>query len=370
MKLNTKNLQEAINVLNKNISNYAVFNIDDENLILECDTDFIYTSNSNVELKDYSSYMISLDKLKKITKVLDSKEIELEFKEKNNKTDLIINDNGVEISEIVEKQENEINIKKYENYLRLDAEEFIKILKDSKKFRSKDKCRILFTGQLLKYHNNSNTLDVVALDGYKIYVYTIEDVNTNINQDFELILNQKTIERLMKNKNSKEIEIQINFKENEIEDTVIKLNNMFLYDNHTSGDYFNYKSTLRDEYDSEYVTKIDSKMISKYIKYIDKCLKLQDKDQGGKVRPSMITSEIVDNQRIFKLKDNSTKVELKEKSDAKDRFKIAFNGEYLKDLLELFKNEDDVIVTMKNDVNPMILQKDNLLALLLPVRLI
>lgn len=248
-----------------------------------------------------------------------------------------------------------------ETLAKIKSEELIEILKECKPFTSKDKNRRIFCGVYLDYYHQDNILKVVALDGYKMYIRDIQlDEETSVDYDFNLILNSETVERIKKIKSSEFIEIKAGASPVDEKKYFITFENGILEDITISGDYFSYKALLKD--DINYKTVYDGKTIKELTQYFEKCKKLSGDD-------NIIESTIINHEHIIQTRGAGTKVKKTMKSDSEDRFLIAYNGDYMIDMLKLFKNSERVTVKMTDHVNPIMMEDDTRLALLLPVRL-
>ena len=357
MKIKNNELKEMVAIANTNKNDYATaIEVKENELLVQFNANYLYSLKGQHSM-ELGSYYLSAMEFNKIIKSLPTGESDVKIE---NQT-LIVSDKAGDI-ETPLNATDEIFIPNIEETLaKIKAEEFIEILKETKQFTSKDKNRRIFCGVYLDYYHQDNILKVVALDGYKMYIRNIQlDEETSVDYDFNLILNAETVERIKKIKSSEYIEIKSGASPVDDKQYFITFENGILEDITIKGDYFSYKALLKDSINYEVV--YDSQTIKELTQYFEKCKKLSGDN-------NIIESTIVNHEHIIQTRGAGTKVKKIMKSDTQDRFLIAYNGDYMIDMLKLFKDSGRVTVKMTDHVNPIMMEDDVRFALLLPVRL-
>lgn len=357
MKIKNNELKEMVAIANTTKNDYSTaIKVKENELLVQFNANYLYSLKGEHSM-ELGSYYLSAMEFNKIIKSLPTGVSDVKIE---NQT-LIVSDKAGDI-ETPLNATDEIFIPNIEETLaKIKAEEFIEILKETKQFVSKDKNRRVFCGVYLDYYHQDNILKVVALDGYKMYIRDIQlDEETSVDYDFNLILNAETVERIKKIKSSECIEIKTGASPVDDKQYFITFDNGILEDITVSGDYFSYKSLLKDDINYEVV--YDDKTIKELTQYFEKCKKLSGDD-------NIIESTIINHEHTIQTRGAGTRVKKTMKSDSEERFLIAYNGDYMIDMLKLFKNSGRVTVTMTDHVNPIIMEDDVRFALLLPVRL-
>lgn len=357
MKIKNNELKEMVAIANTNKNDYATaIEVKENELLVQFNANYLYSLKGEHSM-ELGAYWLPAMEFNKIIKSLPTGDSDIRIEDKK----LIFSDKAGDIETPVDTG-NEIFIPNIEETLaKIKAEEFIEILKECKQFTSKDKNRRVFCGVYLEYHHQDNVLEVVALDGYKMYIRDIQlDEETSVDYDFNFILNAETVERIKKIKSSEYIEIKSGASPVDEKQYFITFENGILEDITISGDYFSYKALLKD--DINYKTVYDDKTTKELTQYFEKCKKLSGDD-------NIIESTIINHEHVIQTRGNGTRVKKTMKSDSEDRFLIAYNGDYMIDMLKLFKDSGRVTVTMEDHVNPIMMEDDVRFALLLPVRL-
>lgn len=357
MKIKNNELKEMVAIANTTKNDYSTaIEVKENELLVQFNANYLYSLKGEHSM-ELGSYYIPAMEFNKIIKSLPTGESDVKIEDKK----LIISDKAGDIETPVDTTD-EIYIPKIEETLaKIKAEEFIEILKECKQFTSKDKNRRLFCGVYLDYYHQDNILKIVALDGYKMYIRDIQlDEETSVDYDFNLILNAETVERVKKIKSSEFIEIKAGTSPVDEKQYFITFENGILEDITVSGEYFSYKALLKDNINYEVV--YDGQTIKELTQYFEKCKKLSGDD-------NIIESTIVNHEHTIQTKRAGTRVKKTMKSDNEDRFLIAYNGDYMIDMLKLFKDGGRVTVKMTDHVNPIMMEDDVRFALLLPIRL-
>lgn len=357
MKIKNNELKEMVAIANTTKDDYFTsIEVKENELLVQFNANYLYSLKGEHSM-ELGAYYLPAMEFNKIIKSLPTGVSDVKIE---NQT-LIVSDKAGDIETPLDTI-YEIFIPNIEETLaKIKAEEFIEILKETKPFVSKDKNRRVFCGVYLEYYHQDNILKVVALDGYKMYIRDIQlDEETSVDYDFNLILNSGTVERIKKIKSSEYIEIKAGASPVDDKQYFITFDNGILEDITVNGDYFSYKALLKD--DINYETVYDGQTIKELTQYFEKCKKL-----AGDT--NLIESIIINHEHIIQTVGAGTKVKKTLKSDAQDRFKIAYNGDYMIDMLKLFKDSEKVTVKMEDHVNPIMMEDDVRFALLLPVRL-
>ena len=357
MKIKNNELKEMVAIANTTKNDYSTsIEVKENELLVQFNANYLYSLKGEHSM-ELGAYYLPAMEFNKIIKSLPAGVGDVKIEDKK----LIISDKAGDIETPLDTI-YEIFIPNIEETLaKIKAEEFIEILKETKQFISKDKNRRVFCGVYLDYYHKDHILKVVALDGYKMYIRNIQlDEETSVDYDFNLILNAETVERIKKIKSSEYIEIKSGASPVDDKQYFITFENGILEDITVSGDYFSYKELLKDNINYEVV--YDNKTIKELTQYFEKCKKLSGDN-------NIIESTIVNHEHIIQTRGAGTKVKKTMKSDSEDRFLIAYNGDYMIDMLKLFKDSGRVTIKMEDHVNPIMMEDDVRFALLLPVRL-
>ena len=357
MKIKNNELKEMVAIANTTKNDYSTaIEVKENELLVQFNANYLYSLKGEHSI-ELGSYYLPAMEFNKIIKSLPAGVSDVKIEDKK----LIISDKAEDIETPLDTG-NEILIPNIEETLaKIKAEELIEVLKECKPFVSKDKNRRVFCGVYLDYYHQDNILKVVALDGYKMYIRNIQlDEETSVDYDFNFILNAETVERIKKIKSSEYIEIKAGASPVDDKQYFITFENGILEDITVSGDYFSYKALLKDDINYEVV--YDNKTIKELTQYFEKCKKLSGDD-------NIIESTIINHEHTIQTRGAGTKVKKTMKSDTQDRFLIAYNGDYMIDMLKLFKDSERVAIKMEDHVNPIMMEDDVRFALLLPVRL-
>lgn len=357
MKIKNNELKEMVAIANTTKTDYSTaIEVKKNELLVQFNVNYLYSLKGEHSM-ELGSYYLSAMEFNKIIKSLPSGESDVRIEDEK----LILSDKAGDIETPLDTA-NEIFIPNIDETLaKIKTEEFIEVLKECKPFTSKDTNRLVFCGVYLDYYHQDHILKVVALDGYRMYIRDIQlDEATSVDYDFSFILNAETVEKIKKIKSSEFIEIKAGTSPVDEKQYFITFENGILEDISTKGDYFSYKELLKN--DINYEAEYDWETIKELTQYFEKCKKLSGKE-------NLIESTIINHEHIIQTIGAGTKVKKTLKSDTQDRFKIAYNGDYMIDMLKLFKDSGRVTVKMEDHVNPIMMEDDVRFALLLPVRL-
>lgn len=359
MKIKNQELKEMLDIaMVDKTSISTVLNVSENEILWELNGDLIYKTKEEHNITA-GEYCINAMQLAKIVKTLPNGTSDISIKDKK----LIISDKDGNIKEILSVG-YKIKLPEFkETLFKLNTKEFIEILKDTKDFSSKDKSREIFTGIYLHYKHSSNTLNVVALDGFKMYVKTIELAKEEqLEEDFGLIMKNKSVERIKKLKDSDLIEIKRGIDSNNDEKYYITFENGMIEDGFIlNQEYFSYEAIIKDNY--TYEVEYEDDDIKSFIKYFEKCKKFKSKEA------LLVESEIKDHKHQLICNVDGTEITKEMNVKTEERFRIVYNAEYMLSALNIFKKDYHINVGMVDDVNGIIMQTEDRLVLVLPVRL-
>lgn len=360
MKIKNQELKQMLDIaMSDKDSIGTALNIEKDGILWELNGDLIYKlrGEHNIPVGDYC---INAMKLAKIVKTLPNGTSDIDIKDNK----LIIGDKDGDIKAEL-NDGYKINLPNFNiTLLKLNTKEFVEVLKDTKDFTSKDKSREILTGIFLDYKYSNNTLKIVALDGFKMYVKTIKlTKDEKLDSDFGLIMKGKSVERIKKLKDSKFVEIKKGVDSNNEEKYFITFEGGMIEDGFIlNQEYFSYKDTINDNY--TYEVEYEDDDVKSFIKYFEKCKKFKSKEA------LLVESEIEDHKHQLICNVDGTTVITKDMEvDTEDRFNIAYNAEYMLSALNIFKKDYHVNVGMVNDVNGIVLWTKDRLTLVLPIRL-
>lgn len=357
MKIKNNELKEMVAIANTTKTDYSTaIEVKGNELLVRFNANYLYSLKGEHSM-ELGAYYLPAMEFDKIIKSLPNGESDIRIENEK----LIVSDKAGDIETLLDTT-SELYIPNLEETLaKIKAEELIEVLKECKPFTSKDTNRLVFCGVYLDYYHQDHILKVIALDGYRMYIRNIQlDEETSVDYDFNFILNADTVERIKKIKSSEFIEIKAGTSPVEDKQYFITFENGILEDVTVKGDYFSYKALLKDDINYEVV--YDGETIKELTQYFEKCKKLSGKE-------NLIESTIINHEHIIQTMGAGTKVKKTMKSDTQDRFAIGYNGDYMIDMLKLFKDGGRVTVKMKDHVNPITMEDDVRFALLLPVRL-
>jgi DNA polymerase-3 subunit beta len=197
-------------------------------------------------------------------------------------------------------------------------------------------------------NGNGGTIDFVALDGYRVATQSI-----NNKTEFKIIIPNKTISFLLKlNLTEEKVKIKCNDKQIQIETVEYTIISRLI-----QGEFIDYKKAIPEEFNQVEIEK------KKILEIMGRALLLQD----GKVK--QVTKLIFE-------KDKMTILHETESSQYQDEIKIKSNIEMTigvnpKYLFECFKNlnQEIVLVKISEELKPIIVETQNQLSIVLPVRI-
>lgn len=357
MKIKNNELKEMVAIANTTKDDYSTaIEVKKNELLVQFNSNYLYSLKGKHTM-ELGAYYLPAIEFNKIVKSLPAGISDVKIEDEK----LILSDKAGDIETPLNIADEIFIPNITETLAKIKAEELIEVLKECKLFTSKDKNRIVFCGVYLDYYHQDHILKVVALDGYKMYIRNIQlDKQTSVDHDFNLILSAETVEKVKKIKSSEYIEIKSGTSEIDGQQYFMTFENGILEDITEKGEYFSYKSLLKDNIN--YETVYDGQTIKELTQYFEKCKKLS----GEK---NLIKSTIINHEHIIQTVGTGTKVKKTMKSDIGNRFTIAYNGDYMIDMLKLFKDSCRVTVKMEDEINPIMMEDGVRFALLLPVRL-
>ncbi|NMW84713.1 hypothetical protein HKO22_03005 [Peptoniphilus sp. AGMB00490] len=357
MIINNNELKQMIDVamLDKN-SLETVINVNEKEVVFLLGNDLIYRIQKTQKIDiPVGEYAIGSGNLVKIIKSLPNEMSNINIENQQ----LIISDSSGDINTILTTGVK-INIPKIERTIaEIDVKELIEALKETDSFRSKDTNAPMLMGVCLRYDHCSNELSVAAMDGYRVYVRNI-GIKCNEKEDFELIIDDKTVKRLKKIKAKLKLCIKKGILRTG-EKYFLTTNNMIFLTPFIDGEYFNYENVFHNAKEN-YKTSYNNKEIKTFIKYFEKCNKLSEK------RP-LIESSIENYNHKLSCQAGLANIENNSKSKVENRFTIGYNGKYMLEVLKLFNYSDKVDVQMEDEIHPIIFTDNIKTILLLPIQI-
>ena len=211
---------------------------------------------------------------------------------------------------------------------------------------STNEARPATTGALFEAADGE--LNVVALDGYRAAWN-----KTSFDGDFKLIIPRASLDKLLRLGMSGDIEISYSER-----NAVFTSEAYTVYTRLLSGEFFDYKKAF-PTYESEVV--VNRKAFQEGIGRILIC------DDGTK-KPAVITFAGEKMTVAIKTGTAEYSEEIEIHGDADEKLRIGFNALYLRDALKSYDAEH-VTMSFGTELQPMVMSDDELLSLLLPVRL-
>lgn len=244
--------------------------------------------------------------------------------------------------------------------LTLNNKEFNKVLSLSKSFR--------YTGTYENWEklkgvylkHESNKIEFAAMDGYKMYIKYFDEFTTS-KDNIDVILPKSLVNILEKINSKSQIEISKHSDES-FSYVSIKIDDITINSYLSKEDEFFHYDNMLARYSEREVNEIWTKSDRmKYLQLLDK-IKI---DKSRNVQILTIKSNAGDEE--WEINQGATKALFENKCN-KD-MTIAFNGLYFKDILKVFKNDDDVKVTYGNELEPMIAYSSKIKVFLLPLKI-
>lgn len=226
----------------------------------------------------------------------------------------------------------------------IDGNKFKEIIDGLSTIKSKDGTRPPIKGIAL------TDKGYMALDGYTLSIYK-EDLNIVD----EFVISGNTVDYLKKLLvNHKDI-YTIKELDNQI---IIEQGDITIYSNNKSKEVFNYKSILRES--NKLDIEVDSKKLIEdidYLKNISEVLKCKFDD-------NIMILETVDKGSKASIKSKFNKVD----GTLVDDYTIGINPDHLIRVLKLYDTED-LRVGFNNTIEPVFIEDDNILSLVMPIHL-
>ena len=354
MKINNKELKEMVNVAGlKKSDNFVDITTNKDGIKLQMGN-IIYTAKGKHEFED-SGYTMTAENFLNLTKALSNKWSDIKIE--NNS--IAFKDDGIDITNNMDKSEK-INLMEPETeLLSIDTEELIEALKECKTFQAgKDINRKTLRGVCIKYKHIDNSVDIVALDGFRAIVKPIKlKKQANLNEDCEFVLTEQAVEMIKKIKSYEEIIIKQT--PAPYERKYITFGDAMILQSFVDENYFDYESVFR--IDTQYKVEYSEQEITELLKYYDKCKKLFK-------NRCVVKSTLENGKQTLLSIEGNTKVEITLPAKAKERFMVAYNGVFMQEVLSIFKDSDKITVSMQKDIYPIIFEDGIKRALLLPIR--
>lgn len=224
---------------------------------------------------------------------------------------------------------------------------------------AQEQTRPILTGVLFEVFQNE--VKAVALDGFRMAVYSYENEEKLFDKDIEkysIVIPGKTLEEIYRILKDEEIEIEIYHTANQV---LFQIENTKVISRLLEGSFINYNAVLPKDYKTEVVVKRETLTES-----------IERASLIAEGKNNLIKFEISD--KFITVSSNSEKGKMIEKIevDVKGMFlEIAFNSRYLLDSLRAI-DEEEITLYFINSINPLIIKpigSKNYLYMILPVKL-
>lgn len=354
MKINNKEFKEMANVAGlKKSDNFVDITTNEDGIMFRMGN-LIYTAKGKHEFED-GGYTMAAENFLNLTKALSNKWSDIKIE--NNS--ITFTDDGIDITDKIESSDKIGFPKLGTELLTIDTEDLIIALKECKTFQAgKDINRAMLRGVCIKYKHIDNTVDIVALDGFRAYVRPIKlKKQANLDEDMEFILTEQAVEMVKRIKSCKEISIKKTAEE--LSPPYLTFGDSIVIEKFHGERYFDYESVFR--IDAQHKVEYSEKEITELLKYYDKCKKLFK-------NRCVVKSTIENGKQTLLSMEGNTKVEITLPAKTQERFMVAYNGVYMQEVLSIFKDSDKITVSMQKDIYPIIFEDGIKRALLLPVR--
>lgn len=324
----------------------------------------IVTNNDCVELiatHNYISHTFKLDSvilqqgefkltLDSIINIVDmfeeGKELTLIVKDDK----LFIENSFVKFVDFPEVVNNSVDI---QGDFRMPGASLKKAINKVKHAISKDETKMIICGVLFK--QTENGIDVVSVDGYRMVVHTIEDVDMNGLDDIVIYGEDLKITEKFIKKNSNDL-IKINVYSDRVE---FILDNKKLSARIIEGEFIGYNKLIPDNHTTEF--KANTKDIKDKLSKTNK-MKFKNKY-------NLVNLYIRQDKIDIKVKNEEQSVETETYINdfCGDILNIAFNNKYL---LDIFKVIDDkeVYIGLTTNVSQILIEEIDTKYTLLPIR--
>lgn len=217
----------------------------------------------------------------------------------------------------------------------------------------KDETKMILCGVLFK--QTENGIDVVSLDGYRMVVHTIKDVDMNSLDNIVIYGEDLKITEKFIKKNSNDL-IKINVYSDRVE---FILDNKKLSARIIEGEFISYNKLIPNNHTTEF--KVNTKDIKDKLSKINK-MKFKNK------------------YNLVKLYIRQDKIDIKAKNEEQsietetyindfygDILNIAFNNKYLLDIFKVI-NDKEVYIGLTTNVNQILIEETDAKYILLPIR--
>lgn len=306
------------------------------------------TCTLDAQIDEDGSIIVDKDFFVKLKK-FDNENIEFKKIDNENNTSIVCGKTKVELA-VMGKEEDFALPESIEDgkSFTISGKDFKKLIKSTSYAAAEDETRPILMGVLFKCANKK--LDVVALDGYRL---ALNAISIDCEEEFELVIPNKTITTV--SKLATDSDIKISFTEKRV---VFTFDNIVLSSTLLEGKFINYKSLIPQE--SNMKLTVDSKTFKSSI---DKCSSFETE----KALMFKITKDTI---KVRTLKSDLGQVEDELPCVSDGELELAFNPKYLMDCLNVVEGE--VEMYFQGAQSPCLVRtpkNKELLGLVLPVRL-
>lgn len=219
---------------------------------------------------------------------------------------------------------------------------------------AQDETRPILTGAL--FETNSNTLSMVAIDGYRL---AVKKVPVDVNEDIKVVIPAKTLNEVSKILEDDDTEVKISCTQSNV---IFNFGDTVITSRLLEGQFLNYKDIIRNEYKLRIRVKT---------RELQDCLERASL-LAREGKNNLVKLDISDDRLVITSNSEIGNVyeELPIELEGND-IKIAFNSKYILEGIKAIDSEE-IVMDMISNVNPCIIRpaEDNSYTyLVLPVRL-
>lgn len=219
---------------------------------------------------------------------------------------------------------------------------------------AQDETRPILMGVLFELKNK--VLNMVALDGFRL---ALRSEYIESNQDVSVVIPGKTLNEILKILGDGDRDIYISYNDNHI---MFEIDKTKIVSRLLSGNFIKYESIIPTDHKLQFKVKRNS-----FAQSIERASLMAKDGSSRLIKLNIENDEVVitSNSQFGKVREEIP-IEMEG-----DSLEIAFNSNYLMDILKVM-TEEDIIVEMTSGVSPTIIRNsmtDNCKYMVLPVRL-
>lgn len=219
---------------------------------------------------------------------------------------------------------------------------------------AQDETRPILMGVLFELKNK--VLNMVALDGFRL---ALRSEYIESNQDVSVVIPGKTLNEILKILGDGDRDIYISYNDNHI---MFEIDKTKIVSRLLSGNFIKYESIIPTDHKLQFKVKRNS-----FAQSIERASLMAKDGSSRLIKLNIENDEVVitSNSQFGKVREE---IPIAMEGDS---LEIAFNSNYLMDILKVM-TEEDIIVEMTSGVSPTIIRNsmtDNCKYMVLPVRL-